>query len=66
VTRLPSRAAAGRLVLAAPLLCLMALGACKGKTYTCSIYGTLGGQRILLRMVEVKSREECVRLADEL
>ena len=58
-----SKAAARRLVLAAPLLCLVALSACKGKTYTCSLFGTLGGQRILLKTVEVKSREECARLA---
>ena len=60
----PFRTAARRRVLAAPLLCLAALSACKGKTYTCTLYGELGGQRIFLKQVEVKSREECAHLAD--
>jgi len=64
VTGRASRAAACRLMLAAPLLCLVALSACKGKTYTCALYTTFGGQKILLKTVEVKSREECAQLAD--
>ena len=50
--------------LLAPLLCLLTATGCKGKTYTCAVYGTLAGKQILLKMVEVKSREECARLAD--
>jgi hypothetical protein len=58
-----SKAAARRLVLVAPLLCLVALSACKGKTYTCALYGELAGHRILLKTVEVKSQKECAALA---
>jgi hypothetical protein len=61
---LGAKSRALRLMLMAPLLGLTALSACKGKTYTCAIYGTLAGHRILLKTVEVKSREECARLAD--
>lgn len=62
--RLLSAAGARKVALLAPLLCLVAVTACKSKTYTCAVYGTLAGKRILLKMVEVKSREECARLAD--
>lgn len=64
MTGCASTGAVGRLVLAAPLLCLLALSACKGKTYTCAVYGMLGGHKILLKTVEVKSQEECAALAD--
>lgn len=58
-----SRTAARRLVLLAPLLCLVALSGCKGKTYSCAVFRTIGGIRVLVKTVEVKSREECARLA---
>jgi hypothetical protein len=58
-----SKTAARRLVLIAPLLCLVALSACKGKTYSCSVFRTVGGIRVLVKIVEVKSRGECARLA---
>jgi hypothetical protein len=64
VTGRSSKAAVRRLVLTAPLLCLVALSGCKGKTYTCSLFTTFGGQKILVKTVEVKSQKECAALAD--
>lgn len=58
-----SKGAVRRLVLVAPLLCLVALSGCKGKTYTCSVFQTIGGIRVLVKTVEVKSRAECAALA---
>jgi hypothetical protein len=52
-----------RLALAVPLLCLPAVSACKSKTYTCGLYTTFGGQKILVKTVEVKSQKECADLA---
>jgi hypothetical protein len=47
--------------IACSLLPLLALNAC-GKTYTCTIYGTIGGFKVLIDQVQVKSRAECNRL----
>jgi hypothetical protein len=49
-----------RLALAA--LPLFAAGGC-GKQYTCTIYGTIGGFKVLIKQVQVKSPKECDRLA---
>lgn len=53
----------GRVALAA--LPLLAAGGCGGKKYTCTIYAMLGGQKVLVGQVPVKSRAECQRLVEE-
>ncbi len=58
-----SKGAIRRLVLTAPLLCLVALSGCKGKTYTCSVFANFNGAKILIKTVEVKSQKECAALA---
>ncbi len=43
---------------------LLATGGC-GKKYTCTIYKTIGGFKVLVDQVQVSSRAECNRLAEQ-
>ena len=43
---------------------LLAAGGC-GKQYTCTIYKTVGGFKVLVDQVRVSSRAECNRLAGQ-
>lgn len=52
-----------RLALALPLAALLALSGCGGKKYTCSVFATIGGIKVLVKQVEVSSQKECAALA---
>jgi hypothetical protein len=51
-----------RLTFAVPLVALLALSGCGNKKYTCSVFSTIGGIRVLVKQVTVSSRQECAAL----
>jgi hypothetical protein len=46
-----------------PMVALLTLSGCGGKKYTCSVFATINGFKILVKQVEVSSQKECAALA---